>query len=540
MLLSRYKSNRPSYISLRKRSNSSTALSKLAYHTSKQTLKPLKDFNESEAKEEPIADEGLPGLITTVPITKHLYHTEQSFPKLDSLPSIISEDKISLFCQKCEACCVMCDFSDPESDTSAKVLKTSTLRELAEAINEESLKVLDSITLNSLFEMIITNLTRPIPPIPKKYLCFNDEPYIIEVNWPHLQIIYQIIKNYYTIIKQDDWYHQLRKVFNDLLYSADPNEREEILNFFLEYVKMYPDQLEPVLTEFSYKLIEYRSHNGLPFPVTIILRFYIEQVKQAPQVTQFLRDIWVTSIIPLISSQHTVTIYPVLMNVIDALTEKDPLIPKETLKIALHQYPEACPSKQISYFFFLNFLAEKLSPEDFEIMCQPLFRLYARCAVSSQHAKVIEASFKIWQNVKILQMIMDNTKLIFPIVFPAYQKIMKEHWKAATQDAALNAIKSMHDLDPFVYDELTQAQKKGLLSPHDGGFEMAIHKNWALIARTAAKTDKSVNLAKVLADIQINFSKMLETTKTEKKRAFSPPLNKPTIVMPKTPPPARF
>ena len=545
MLLARYSGHRQSYISCRKRSSSSTSLSKLAYHTAKQqTLKPLTDFDENSTKEgEPIADEGVPAFLTTVPITKRQHHTDAKFPKLPQLGASVDENWLKLFRDKCDACCVMCDFSDLESDVSAKTLKTNTLKELVEVLNQNNISSFDEETNQSLFNMITVNLTRPIPPIEKKYLVYDDEPLIIEINWNHLQHVYAIIKAYYTVVRQSDFYHQLRKIMNTLLVSADPNEREEILNFYKEYVKMYPDQMDSLLTEFSYKLIEYKDTRpiSLPFPVTPILKFIAEAIKNSDSITDHIDEIFKKAVVPLISCQHIVTVYPQLMAVIDAMTEKDPGIPKQVLRIALHHWPETCPSKQISYFFLLNFLIQKLSAEDFEQMCQPIFRLYTRCALSSQHAKVIETSFKIWSDVKILQMIMDNTKAIFPIAYPTYQRIMKEHWKSATQDAALNAIKSMHDLDPFMFDELAQAQKKGQSIQADNDFDSQIHKSWAQIARSAAKRDKSVNLARVLAEIQVNFSRPPETQQqSDKRKNFSPGPSNPKIIAPKTGAPIRF
>ena len=95
---------------------------------------------------------------------------------------------------------------------------------------------------------------------------------------------------------------------------------------------------------------------------------------------------------------------------------------------------------------------------------------------------------------------------------------MKEHWKNGTQDAALNAIKSMHDLDPFMFDELAQQNKKGSSAANAANDDqlMQLHKFWAQVARQAAKSDKNVNLARVLADIQIRFSKPPEAPSLKK------------------------
>ena len=250
-------------------------------------------------------------------------------------------------------------------------------------------------------------------------------------------------------------------------------------------------------------------------------------------------EIWEKSVIPLISCQHNATIYPLFVQLVGTMSKFDPELPKKTLRVALHHWPESRPSKQISYFQLLDALIEKLPADDFEQMCPKIFNLYSRCALSSQHAKVIETSFKIWQNVSILQMMMDNTRSIFPILYPTYQKVMKEHWKGGTQDAALNAIKSMHDLDPFMFDELAQQNKRNNSQTNQVADDQLnqLHKFWAQVARTAAKRDKNVNLARVLADIQVQFSKPPEANTPTVKKAQPIQLqsvqSKPVLLSPK-------
>ncbi|KAI5525644.1 protein phosphatase regulator protein [Trichomonas vaginalis G3] len=543
MMLSRYSIPRPSFLTCRKRSNNAITLSKLSYHTvQQQALKPITDFTGSDSNtEEPIADDGVPNFLTTAPVVKRQFHTNVPFTKTPPFGSPFSQKDLDNFAKKCEQCSVLCDFTDTESDVQAKPAKTATLKEICDVITESSIVVLTGESIDALFNMFYANLNRSIPPVEKKYLCYDDEPLIYEINWPHLSIVYNIIKNYQKLVPNDTRYHTLRKTLSNLLRSADPNERDFILGFFTSYVTNFPDQLDSVMTDFAYKLVEYHE-GGLPFVVLPILKFFSEQLKLSKKISPLMEKIWSNSILPLISCQHNATIYPAFLEIVDTMATINPSITKSTLEIALHHWPESRPSKQISYFYLLNSLAEKLSLEDFSIMCKPLFKTYARCATTSQHAKVVETSFQVWANVKILQMIMDNTHDVFPIVYPAYQRIMKEHWKPATKNASLTAIKQMHDLDPFVFDELTQQAKKG--SQQEDDTAQKIHKGWALIARTAAKSDKTVNLARVLADIQLKFAKVTPISETADQRKRSLPSNNsmgnPKIVVPKSTSTMRF
>ncbi|EAY13202.1 hypothetical protein TVAG_097720 [Trichomonas vaginalis G3] len=506
MISARYKSNKKSRLSCKKIESISATLSQLAYHTTnQQVLKPITDYNDSTTPkgDEPIADEGVPNALYTVEVTKHIYHTNVQFEKLPSLGDRITANNLDLLIKKCQQCCVLCDFSDNESDVSAKPLKTNTLKEIGDALANSSPDYLTDEAFNAIYGMITANLTRCIPSIPKKYMWYDDEPLIFDINWPHLQLVYVILFNTIKLNTTDKRLHDMRKTILTIINSADPNERDQIFQFYMEYLKNFPDQFESLFNDLSYKLIEYME-GDLPFCVTPILRLYHEQLKIV-KLTDYMARFWNTDIIPLISCQHILTVYPPMMDIAETIYTMDPDIPKKTLRVMFHHWPESRPSKQISYLILMNFLIEQLNAEDFGYMCVPIFKLYSRLAMSTLHAKVTEATFRIWSNLKILQIITDNTQAIYPVVYPVYQKIMKDHWRASTKSAALNAMKAMHDLDPFVFDEIAQSKKEK--TDDDGVSDATIHKSWASIARSAAKNEKSLNLARVLADIQLNFNK---------------------------------
>lgn len=524
MSFARYKNNRESSLSLKKIESISSTLSKLAYHTTKQqVLKPITDYTATTSTpkgDEPIADEGVPNALYTVEMTKRIYHTNVAFEKLPALGAQLQADNVDLFIKKCQQCCVLCDFSDNESDVQAKPLKSAALKEIGDALLKTTPDALTNVAEENLYEMIKVNLTRCIPSIPKKYMWYDDEPLIIDVNWPHLQLVYQILFNYIKIRPNSSRLHEMRKIMFTIINSADPNEREQIFQFFMEYLKSFPDQFESLFDDCSYKLIEYME-GGLPFCVTPILRLYHEQLKLV-KLTDYMNNFWDSYIIPLISCQHILTVYPPFMDIAETISTMDPDVPKKTLRVMFHHWPESRPSKQISYLLLMNFLIEQLNAEDFSLMCVPIFKLYTRLALSTLHAKVTEATFRIWSNLKILQIITDNTQAIYPVVYPVYQMIMKEHWRSGTQSAALNALKAMHDLDPFCFDEIAQSKKDR--SKEDEVTDATIHKSWASIARSAAKNEKSLNLARVLADIQLKFSK--STPVKDMKKMGKPSLQK--------------
>ena len=513
MLLSRYATRKNSALTFHKRSLSSSALQKIAYHTTRvATLEPIKDAEETKAKyargaDDPIDDIGIPNTLMTVPIVKQKHHKDIVFPDLEPLPVTVSPATLDLIEKKLELCSTLCDFTDPDVDKDAKVTKANALKELANIFcSPMNIRDLNAAVMDKFFDMIMTNVLRGRPEIPRIYLFWNDEPMMTDNAWPHLSLVYRLLNGYRDIQPKDprfsDW--EFMRKFTPLFAAADMKERDEVLRLFLNCVTVCPSYEKELLKELAFLLVEYREGRADPFCVSPVLRYVLEKVKVNGANVEVYNSFVTKFILPLVACQHLMSFYGLITQIFDALMEiKEDLAPVY-LRHVLKCWPESKPSKQVLYINLINFLVERLDPSVFEEETKPVFHLYARCAMSC-HAKVADASFQIWQNVKIIPMIIDSSKAIFPIVFNILHRTMKEHWSTRVQNAALNCLKNLHELDPFMFDELTQIQKKGQVTgPDPAG--VVLHKNWATVARAAARVDREFNLAKILADIQIRFN----------------------------------
>ncbi|OHT16797.1 phosphoprotein phosphatase [Tritrichomonas foetus] len=535
MLLSRYSNKRSSALSIKKRSASSTALQKLAYHTSRYaTLEPISEATtpavpkskSMSSIDEPV-DEVIPNTLMTVELVKQKHHKDIQLPSLPNLPATIDNNAFPLIEKKLDLCCTLCDFTDTDVDRSAKSIKTQTLKELMNVFDSPTVvkNVSDSL-LDSFFKMIKINLNRGLPSIPKKYLFYDDEPMMVDIAWAHLSNVYQLISKYQQINPRDKRFdHDYLNLMYSLLHAPDINERDFIVSFFTLYLETFPDQENSVLEKLSNILVGYRDKVYDPFCVIPCLRIFQTRFKLKTEIDQNHLKFFYKAILPLHNAKHIFSYYNLLSDIMSFLISLDNELSMKIFFIVLKSWPEARPSKQILFINMINFIIERVPPEKFEKVAKPLFSLYARCSQNC-HYKVVDASFQIWGNVTILPMILDNTRIIYPIVYPWFNKTMKEHWSNRTQNAALNTLKSMHDTDPFMFDELSQNQnqKKGAPPPIDPKAAQ-LHKNWALVARSAAKVDKNVNLARILAEIQIKFNTVSSADKSTpaKKKPNNPP-----------------
>lgn len=443
---------------------------------------------------------------------------------------------INLIKKKIEICSVMCDFSDPGADVKAKAMKTMTLNELDFIFSNVALiQRFPPQIIDDYFEMLMKNIMRDLPPIKKEYLIFDDEPTLVDINWPHLQIIYKQLLHFQQLRPEKVTNKVVSKILTRI-HAPDNEEREQVLSFFRNYTVANPVKVMPIIKKFSFILQDYINRNCYPFAVSPILKYYLIEFPLQCKDGQLLVTIFFTSILPLLSCQHILSYYSILMQIIQFFIAVDPALITKIIRRVLSYFPQSNPSKQILFISILSSLMEILSRSEFEKLSKPIFRLLSNSA-SSSNAKVADASLQVWSNLKIIPKILDNTRTIFPISYPQFSKIVREHWNQETQTLALNTLKSMHDLDPFLFEELAQNNRRSsqsLISQASSASTLAplghvssgslnrtsdridllpkdidsmAHKNWALIARTAARTDRTVNLAKILTEIQRQFNK---------------------------------
>lgn len=70
--------------------------------------------------------------------------------------------------------------------------------------------------------------------------------------------------------------------------------------------------------------------------------------------------------------------------------------------------------------------------------------------------QVAERALFLWNNDHIVNLIKQNCKVILPIIFPALEKNIKQHWNQAVHSLTLNVRKIFHDHDPDLYKECLQ------------------------------------------------------------------------------------
>lgn len=94
----------------------------------------------------------------------------------------------------------------------------------------------------------------------------------------------------------------------------------------------------------------------------------------------------------------------------------------------------------------LEEILEVINMTEFQTVMVPLFCRIRRC-INSYHFQVAERALLLWNNDQILNLIAHNRQVILPIVFPALEVNMQNHWNQAVLNLTLNVRKVLMEMD---------------------------------------------------------------------------------------------
>ena len=459
-------------------------------------------------------------------------HTQDLiFPKLPPLSSceIGTNDFSNLLTAKLDICSQICDFNSEANDREAKVIKSEALNEILNLLMKgKNLNLKDQDYLQ-IIKMVENNIFRDFVPVSKAQLNYNDEPRVTDNSFPHLLKVYDILKTICELKPKlmENEYSKFLAIF----HSPDLSEREYMAKIILILYKSCPGLKNDLINRISNMLVDYRLGLAPPFCVWPSLQFFdnLYQTEITTLSDTMKNNFW-NVIVPLITTQHLTTFAPCMSSIFNQMISTSSSVSKRLLLILLRQFPIICSCKMVWFVEYLQVLCEKITTSDFQNNAPQIFKIFAKCAMC-MNAKVTEASFHIWFNPKITPRLIDTAKLVFPIIHGSIVQASREHWNTAIQNKAIQVLKAMRDLNPFLYDEINW-QRMQTSQQIDPSTARNTQKQWALIARIAAHQYHDVNLRDVLGKIQLCFNEIQLNSSITSSSGNTSPSKKPKIANP--------
>lgn len=367
-----------------------------------------------------------------------------------------NSDKQNLFVSKLKFCCSVYDFSDPDKHSIEKDLKRQILVELVEFLASDSAKFNES-TVSAMCKMCASNLFRDFPP---KYASHGargeaeDEEPSFDLAWSHLQLVYELLLRFLSYNSLDT---KVAKKYVDngfilrlleLFDSEDPRERDclkSILHRVYGKFMVHRPFIRMAVGNIIYRFVfETERHNGIAELLEIfgsVISGFALPLKKEHKM--FLTR----ALIPLHKPKSVGVYHHQLTYCIVQFVEKEPKLAGTVIKGLLKCWPVTNSQKELMFLSELEELLEMITMDEFEKVMVLLFRRIA-CCLNSSHFQVAERAHFFWNNEHILYLIMQNRQVIMPLVFPALERNIQNHWNRAVLNLTQNVRNMFSEMDP--------------------------------------------------------------------------------------------
>ncbi|GAA0139928.1 protein phosphatase [Lithospermum erythrorhizon] len=406
--------------------------------------------------------------IKNVPIYSNGKGGERIGVGYDLLPSfrdVPSGERSNLFIRKLSLCSVVFDFSDSLKNLREKDVKRQTLLELVDYLTSVNSKF-SEVTMLEITKMVAANLFRTLPApnremsnLPADVFEPEDEEPGMEPSWPHLQIVYELLLRFVASQEIDakmakryiDHSFVLRLL--ELFDSEDQREREylkTILHRIYGKFMVHRPFIRKAISNIFYQFIfETEKHNGIAELLEIlgsIVNGFALPLKEEHKL--FL----VRVLIPLHKPKSISIYHQQLLYCITQFVEKDLKLAEIVIRGLLKYWPVTNSSKEVMFLGELEEVLESTQASEFQRCMVPLFHQIGRC-LNSSHFQVAERALFLWNSDHIRNLIIHNSHVILPIIFPYLEKNSYDHWNQSVQSLSLNVRKVFSDVDPELFDE---------------------------------------------------------------------------------------
>lgn len=371
----------------------------------------------------------------------------REFEPLPHFDEVAPEDKVQLFIQKVNQCCIMFDFSDMSADVEGKELKRATLQELFEFISRNRFTYPEEVYAR-VVEMFKTNLFRPIPPpvnpVGDIYDPDEDEP-VYELAWPHMQLVYEFFLKFFEL---PDFNHPVAKKYIDhdfvmrlleLFDLEDPREREclkttlhRVYGKFLQLRLFIRKQINNVFLSFTYETQRFNGISELLEILGSIINGFALPLKEEHKV--FL----VRVLLPLHKVPLLLLYHPQLAYCVVQFLEKDPGLTEEVIMGLLRFWPKINSTKEMMFLNEVEDIFEVMEPQEFVKIHIPLFVQLARC-IRLPHFQVLEKVLSYWNNDYFLSLVTENADVVLPIIFQSLYELTQPSQPGSRGGAAQQA-----------------------------------------------------------------------------------------------------
>ncbi|KAF5774051.1 putative protein phosphatase 2A, regulatory B subunit, B56, armadillo-like helical [Helianthus annuus] len=377
-------------------------------------------------------------------------------------------EQMSLFISKLSLCCMVFDFNDPSKNPEEKELKRLTLLELLDFITSGQAPKFSEPAIFALCKMCSVNLYRIFPPNYRNNRCSRgknkgekqenevDEP-SFDPAWPHLRIVYDVLLEYVASssvepkVAKKYINHSFILQLLDLFESEDPRERgclKAIMHRIYGKFMVHRPFIRKSISNVFYRFVfESERHNGIAELLEIfgsVITGFSLPLKEEHRI--FLWRV----LIPLHKPKCLGVYFQQLCYCVSQFIEKDPKLASMVIRGLLKYWPITNSQKEVMFLGEIEEILEAISMVEFQRIMVPLFWRIG-CCITSSHFQVAEKALLLWNNDQIYNLIGHNREVILPIIFPALEMNMQNHWNQSVLNLTHSVRNVMTEMDNMLF-----------------------------------------------------------------------------------------
>ncbi|TVU39610.1 hypothetical protein EJB05_13037, partial [Eragrostis curvula] len=345
-------------------------------------------------------------------------------------------------------------------------LKRQTLLEIAEYIvSADGNGKFPLIVIATITKMVSVNLFRTLRSTSREKeviqaLDFEEPESSSDPAWPHLEVVYQVLLKF-IMSPENDTRLAKRYINNsfilrlvELFDSEDPREREYlkiVLHRIYGKILAYRPFIRKAISNTFYQFIyETEKHHGIAELLDVfgsIINGFDLPLKEEHKL--FL----LRTLLPLHKPRCCVVMYHAeLSYCITQFVEKDCKVADIVIRGLIRYWPISNSPKEELFLGELEEILQATQLAEFQKCMVPLFCQIARC-FSSSRVQVAEKALRLCKKEHIDNFISQNSKVILPIILPALEKNINEHWSSSVQIQSLEFRQLLSIRNPEIFEE---------------------------------------------------------------------------------------
>ncbi|TVU39680.1 hypothetical protein EJB05_13112, partial [Eragrostis curvula] len=412
-----------------------------------------------------------------------------NFQPLRSFKDVSRTEKESLLIDKLSLCCTLFEFTDSTNCTREKEIKRQTLLEIAEYIvSADGNGKFPLIVIATITKMVSVNLFRTLRSTSREKeviqaLDFEEPEPSSDPAWPHLEVVYQVLLKF-LMSPENDTRLAKRYINNsfilrlvELFDSEDPREREYLkIVLYLIYGNflVYRPFIRKAICNTFYQFIyETEKHHGIAELLDVfgsIINGFDLPLKEEHKL--FL----MRTLLPLHKPRLCAVMYHgELSYCITQFVEKDCKLADAVIRGLIRYWPISNSPKEELFLGELEEILQATQLTEFKKccslleqssssvgkyfldnqVCSPDFNTcrFDKKWLWSSAEQVAEKAMRLWKKEHIDNLISQNSKVILPIILPALEKNINEHWSSSVQIQSLEFRQLLSIRNPEIFYE---------------------------------------------------------------------------------------